>query len=287
MKANRVKSLFQSLLYLLIAIVALLGISFIAGSIISAILLLTNDYNITDMQNELVRIVNDSNVRMIITLVFFEVLLIVFIPWYLHSSKKEVKYPIRGAMTRTNLFMAVLIGFFMQFVINAVIVVIYLITPKWIENYTNMVDTVFSKDSSLFLLIIYAVIIGPVAEELLFRGMIYRVLRKGFSVYSAAAIASLMFAVYHMNVVQGIYTFFVGFLLCILYEKTKTFWYTSVVHMVFNGASFVLGWIAEQYGEMSGIYTIILWILSCGIVMNAIRRISYNKCIAENTESQS
>ncbi len=286
MKANKVKTLFQSLLYFLIAMVALLGITFAAVIFVGMLFLMKSKGDMTALENEMMRIVQDSNFNMIVTLICFNIMLLIFGPWYWYSSKKGTKYSVRAAMTSNNLISAVMIGFFTQFAINAVIVVIYLIMPKWMDEYNTMMETAFGADASPFLLLICIVIIGPIAEELLFRGMMYRVLRKGFSFYTAAIISSLLFAVYHMNIVQGIYTFFAGFLLCVLYEKTQTFWYTSIVHIIFNGSSFVLGWITERYGEMSGLYIISLWILSCGIVMYSIRRISVNKSVTDSTEVQ-
>lgn len=65
---------------------------------------------------------------------------------------------------------------------------------------------------STFLILIYVVVLGPLFEELLFRGLILRTLDKyhrGFAVL----VSSLLFGMLHMNLQQGIVTFAVG---CVL-----------------------------------------------------------------------
>ena len=50
-----------------------------------------------------------------------------------------------------------------------------------------------------------AVIAAPVVEEILFRGIVLRSMRKFTPVWAAILISSVLFGVYHLNIVQAAY----------------------------------------------------------------------------------
>lgn len=100
-------------------------------------------------------------------------------------------------------------------------------------NYSETSANVMS--SNIFLQIITLIIIGPIMEELLFRGLIYNRLKSFNEVTIAAYISALIFAVYHFNLVQGIYTFILGILLVYVYEHYKSIVAPMILHIAANG----------------------------------------------------
>ena len=62
-------------------------------------------------------------------------------------------------------------------------------------------------------------ILIPVCEELVFRGLMFRRLRQGGSFLAAALYSSFVFGFLHVNMVQMLYGFILGFTFCYLYEK--------------------------------------------------------------------
>lgn len=88
-------------------------------------------------------------------------------------------------------------------------------------------------------LICYGVI-TPLAEELLFRGIVYNELKKGYKLLTAMLITSLLFGLYHMNPVQGIYGFIMGLLMAYLYEYFGSFLWPVLVHMIANSLAYML-----------------------------------------------
>ena len=83
-------------------------------------------------------------------------------------------------------------------------------------------------------------ILIPAAEELVFRGGIYLVLRRKLAAFPAMILCSLLFALYHGNVVQGIYAFLLGFLAVWLLNRTQSILYPVLFHMAANLASLAL-----------------------------------------------
>ena len=77
-------------------------------------------------------------------------------------------------------------------------------------------------------------IIGPIIEELMFRGIIYNELKLKVSPMKAILLTTLFFAIIHFNILQIIYTFAVGFLFIFFYEKYKDIKAAIILHMTLN-----------------------------------------------------
>ena len=88
----------------------------------------------------------------------------------------------------------------------------------------------FSKEYYFFKLLI----IGPVLEELFFRGIIQTKLREKLSMTKSIILSSLFFGVWHMDLEQFIVTFLAGLLLGFIYEKNKNLLETIIVHVSVN-----------------------------------------------------
>lgn len=81
----------------------------------------------------------------------------------------------------------------------------------------------------------YVLILAPVFEEFLFRGVLMRgMLYKGFSPVYAVAVSSALFALVHLNILQGVHAFLLGCLLGGIYLKTGSFTIIVLGHMVSN-----------------------------------------------------
>lgn len=81
----------------------------------------------------------------------------------------------------------------------------------------------------------YVLILAPVFEEFLFRGVLLRgILFKGFSPAYAVVISSALFALVHLNILQGVHAFLLGALLGGIYLKTGNFTIVVLGHMVSN-----------------------------------------------------
>ncbi len=77
-------------------------------------------------------------------------------------------------------------------------------------------------------------IVSPVAEELLFRGIIHNYLRRFINPKMALLVSSALFGAYHMNFVQGVYAFLVGCLIAYAYEYFGDFRMAVAVHAAAN-----------------------------------------------------
>lgn len=90
-------------------------------------------------------------------------------------------------------------------------------------------------DSNMFLvLIISSGIIGPILEELLFRGIVFNELKDFLSNKRALIVCTLIFALFHNNLSDMIYAYIMGYLFIKLYNKTNNLIYPIVFHILSN-----------------------------------------------------
>lgn len=101
-------------------------------------------------------------------------------------------------------------------------------------------------------IIVYC-LIGPAAEEILFRGIIYTTLRRYTYILVAVIASAAAFGIYHGNIVQGIYAFIFGCIAALAYEYYGSFFAAVAVHVLQNliayigtytvlGNEFILSW---------------------------------------------
>ena len=96
-----------------------------------------------------------------------------------------------------------------------------------------------------FLVIVAAVVVAPLAEETLFRGFVYGVLKRYTDAPFAALSSSLMFAIIHMHVGSLLPLCMLAVLFCVAYEITGCLLVPMLLHAVFNAVSIV----AMMFGD--------------------------------------
>jgi membrane protease YdiL (CAAX protease family) len=90
-------------------------------------------------------------------------------------------------------------------------------------------------------LFIFMVVVGPICEELLFRGVIFRGLNNSLTFWPALFISSMMFGVYHNYAVPGkVLAGIIGLFLAYIYNFRITLWSCVICHIMLNSVGFVL-----------------------------------------------
>jgi uncharacterized protein len=111
---------------------------------------------------------------------------------------------------------------------------------QWIgyEAPVHPLVTVFVAEESqitLFCSIFLGVAVGPIVEELFFRGFCYAALRKRWGIGPGILISSFLFSVVHWNPFSVLPIFCLGIALAYLYEKTGSLMASMTVHILHNG----------------------------------------------------
>lgn len=105
------------------------------------------------------------------------------------------------------------------------------------EGFDQNVDS--RAEASAWLVLLLAVVVAPVAEELLLRGALYPALRKHAGVIASTLVTSVVFAVMHGNIVQGIAVMPLGVLLALMVEHYRSPWPGVAVHVGYNVTALV------------------------------------------------
>ncbi len=103
------------------------------------------------------------------------------------------------------------------------------IFPGYVQNAAGAFE-----GQPLLLLIVTTVIVGPLAEEWMFRGMTYRRIRALCGVWPAILLSALLFGAFHANMIQFLYAFPLGILFAWYYEKSGTLLVPILAHMLVN-----------------------------------------------------
>lgn len=107
------------------------------------------------------------------------------------------------------------------------------ILTKLIPSYNEVANQLATSRGSALQLIITIVLI-PIYEEIFYRGIIFGYLRKNFNIIVAVILQALVFGFMHLNLVQGIYTFFLGIVLALIYMYSDSILGNITVHITFN-----------------------------------------------------
>lgn len=176
----------------------------------------------------------------LITLLCDMVLMAGFGTWYYF---RERQYPFRpnykSAFSLKNIGYIIVMGVLGQYASNLIATLTGVLIPSAMDSYEDLAQNFDLSTASPVLMILAVCIVGPIAEELVFRGMIFGKLRRAFSFWPAAIISGIMFGVFHMNIMQGVYASVLGVLLAYVYEKTQTIFGSIFFHIVFNASSYI------------------------------------------------
>ena len=114
-----------------------------------------------------------------------------------------------------------------------------------IGSYSESVQSVLAGDIAIAVL--KSVVLASLAEEVLFRGVIFNRAKKYWGFWPAAIISSAFFGIYHMNLAQGFYAFIYAILLCLVYDCFKNLWVPVSMHAGANAFSLILSYAGVSY----------------------------------------
>ena len=75
---------------------------------------------------------------------------------------------------------------------------------------------------------------APFGEELLFRGILYAMLRERWGIWIGVLVSSFLFGLIHGNLAVGLTGFLLGILTALVFEYSKSLWTAVLVHTLNN-----------------------------------------------------
>ena len=120
-----------------------------------------------------------------------------------------------------------------------------LILPDF-EEQSKVIELKENFDKNLYKNIISIVIISPILEEIVFRKLFYRSLKKITTIGIAASVSSLIFGIIHFNVLSLIMLIFMSIFFTFIYEKYNSVIYPIIAHSLFNAIMLILIFITSD-----------------------------------------
>lgn len=155
--------------------------------------------------------------------------------WYgVLVKKQNTNRSIKACTNIRTIAMCVCLGIGLQLVIGFFMQIAGSIFPDVMENYAELIQSVGIGETTMISMFA-TVVLAPVSEEIIFRGITLRFLKKAGAQFMVAnIIQALFFGISHMNLVQGLYAFVLGLVLGLVAEKCKSVFLPVVLHVVIN-----------------------------------------------------
>ena len=117
----------------------------------------------------------------------------------------------------------------------------------------------------LWLELLSVVIVTPILEELIFRGLVFTRLRRGMSVFAATIISAIIFGWAHGHIISFIYAGVFGIVLTLVMQRQNDSILAPILmHAGFNGTSYLLGLLGE---EINTLLFLALYLVSIALIV--------------------
>lgn len=122
----------------------------------------------------------------------------------------------------------------LQYLSNYIVSFTAMIHEEWLDYYIALLEMAGLDDSVSLIMSAYSVLVAPICEELIFRGVTMQYAKRAMPFWIANLFQALIFGVYHMNVIQGVYAFVIGIVLGYICEKGGSIYLSILFHILFN-----------------------------------------------------
>lgn len=142
------------------------------------------------------------------------------------------------------------------------------------EFITKIMESI-SKDMQNIWGLTAVVILAPILEEYLFRGVMLEGLLKRISPIKAILISSALFGLVHLNPWQFIAAMVIGIFAGWIYYKTRSLSLAIIIHIANNGWAMLWGYLNNKTGaenEMPQLYYVVIAIIMAVVFIYILNR---------------
>ena len=130
-----------------------------------------------------------------------------------------------------SLFLCAIFGCSAEIASSLILGAVLSFFPDIAATYSGQIDSQLSLGLiSIFRVVVFA----PLFEEALFRYMLLGIMERRIGFTEANIVQALIFGIYHMSLIQGIYAFLLGMLIGLLKYYTGTVKSCICFHVLFN-----------------------------------------------------
>lgn len=204
-------------------------------------------------------LMENQNVLLMISGALTLLFLLIFFKCRKKSFGKEVQLE---KLNKRMVLPCIIMGWSFSLLVSSVLNVIPL-PQELVQGYAESSQGIV--EGNYFVRILATVVLIPVVEEVIFRGLIYTRLRNAINVPVAIVVSSLVFGVMHGHILWISYTFIGGILFAVVMEKTKSLKASILLHMALNSVSAVIGGI-----EITGLLAYVVILVALILIIGAL-----------------
>lgn len=167
--------------------------------------------------------------------------ILVFGIWYYFVYGKKKRPEGTPKPVLHHILLIVVLGIAAQFFVSGILTLVENFAPQLLENYNELMEQTGIFEGTV-LTLVSTIILAPLSEELVCRGIILKLAGKvSPRFWVANFIQALAFGILHANLVQGLYAFGLGLVLGALYGRFKNIWLCMLLHAAMNASSVLVG----------------------------------------------
>jgi membrane protease YdiL (CAAX protease family) len=111
-------------------------------------------------------------------------------------------------------------------------------------------------------LVLHVALLAPIAEEVAFRGLIYRHLRRALVPWAAMVLSAAIFSVMHGSFGQSVWAFLLGWVAAFAYEQTRSIVTPVLIHGLFNAVPIGIAVVRSQPEDLGPV-----WLVLCVVAV--------------------
>ena len=225
-----------------------------------------------------------TNVELLTSFATFAGLALAVLWWlYLRPQailRREEACPSRPARVAALACTLLALGVALQVALSCALSLVLPLFPQVMDNYLELMELAGIADEISLITFVEIAVLAPLAEEALCRGVALEFSLRAFCpdwrrtsgseipaarFWAANVFQALIFAVMHLNIVQGSYAFVIGLLLGWIMRRTGRLRAAVLLHMAVNAASELMDVLDPLIGEalvpalvVTGIVSVVL-----------------------------
>lgn len=165
---------------------------------------------------------------------------VVFGVWYKQQNRGKEVRTLTQIVHRKTIGGIIFLGIGLQLLTNLFLQAVYLFLPDLLEEYVRLVETAGIGQVNIASMLA-TVILAPIVEEIMFRGITMRIAQKAGAGYIAAnLIQAAAFGIYHLNLLQGTYAAVLGFVLGYAAYRYGSIYPSILLHLAYNFSATLL-----------------------------------------------
>lgn len=193
-----------------------------------------------------------------------------FVKRYQKKWQVKITYQCKEDFTKNKLLKYMIIGLGVSFLISILINLLILGLQDVVVFETPDFNAKYGLVENIFI-IIFSIVIAPIMEELLYRGLILKKL-SGYGKWYAMIIVSILFGLMHGNIPQTIGAFMVSLVLCMVTLESGSLIPAIIIHSLNNLLAQLSGSNNEGLQIVLTIFILVVIVIALWLVVKELKK---------------